>query len=66
MDAVLAALATDARRGLSRVEVRARLESYGKNELTAEKPQDMIAPDVVEPRHFPFALMRIRLIFPQR
>jgi hypothetical protein len=24
----------------------ARLESYGKNELTAEKPQDMIAPDV--------------------
>ncbi|MEX0805024.1 MAG: cation-translocating P-type ATPase [Candidatus Binatia bacterium] len=38
VDDVLAALDTDARRGLSQGEARARLESYGKNELTAEKP----------------------------
>ena len=38
VDAVLAALATDARPGLSEREARARLERYGKNELTAEKP----------------------------
>ena len=35
---MLAALGTDARRGLSEGEARARLERYGKNELTAEKP----------------------------
>src|SRR4051812_42327732 len=35
---VLAALGTDPRRGLSEGEARARLERYGKNELTAEKP----------------------------
>jgi Ca2+-transporting ATPase len=35
---VVAALGTDARRGLSQAEARARLNSYGKNELTAEKP----------------------------
>jgi Ca2+-transporting ATPase len=35
---VVAALASDARRGLSQEEARARLERYGKNELTAEKP----------------------------
>ncbi|MET0649094.1 MAG: cation-transporting P-type ATPase, partial [Pyrinomonadaceae bacterium] len=35
---VLAALGTDARRGLSQGEARARLERYGRNELTAEKP----------------------------
>jgi len=38
IDEVLAALGTDAKRGLSEGEVRARLERYGKNELTAEKP----------------------------
>jgi Ca2+-transporting ATPase len=38
VDAVLAALATDARLGLSEEEARARLESHGRNELTAEKP----------------------------
>ena len=38
VDEVLAALDTDARRGLSAGEARARLDSYGKNELTAEKP----------------------------
>jgi Ca2+-transporting ATPase len=34
---LLAALATDARRGLSEAEARARLEQYGRNELAAEK-----------------------------
>jgi Ca2+-transporting ATPase len=38
VEAVLAALATDARLGLSEEEARARLESHGRNELTAEKP----------------------------
>ncbi|MGH7391515.1 MAG: cation-translocating P-type ATPase [Candidatus Rokuibacteriota bacterium] len=38
VDDVVAALGTDARRGLSQGEARARLERYGKNELTAEKP----------------------------
>lgn len=38
IDEVLAALGTNARRGLSEAEARARLERYGKNELTAEKP----------------------------
>jgi Ca2+-transporting ATPase len=36
-EAVLAALGSDARRGLSEAEARARLERYGRNELTAEK-----------------------------
>ncbi|HEX7086361.1 MAG TPA: cation-translocating P-type ATPase, partial [Vicinamibacterales bacterium] len=36
VDAVIAALATDARRGLSAAEARARLERYGPNELTEE------------------------------
>ncbi|MFY9201592.1 MAG: cation-translocating P-type ATPase [Methanosarcina flavescens] len=35
---VLTALGTDARTGLSEKEAQARLERYGKNELTAEKP----------------------------
>ncbi len=35
---VLAALGTDAQRGLSEAEARARLERDSKNELTAEKP----------------------------
>jgi Ca2+-transporting ATPase len=35
---VVAALATDARRGLSDGEARARLERHGRNELAAEKP----------------------------
>jgi Ca2+-transporting ATPase len=35
---VLTALDTDARNGLSEGEARTRLEKYGKNELTAEKP----------------------------
>ena len=35
---VLAALGTDARRGLSEDEARARIERYGRNELTADQP----------------------------
>jgi P-type Ca2+ transporter type 2C len=35
---VLTAFGTDARQGLSAGEVRARLERYGTNELTTEKP----------------------------
>lgn len=38
VDEVLTALSTDARAGLNEREARARLEKYGKNELTAEKP----------------------------
>ena len=38
VDDVSTALSTEARRGLSQGEARARLERYGKNELTAEKP----------------------------
>ena len=38
LDEVLAALNTDLRSGLSQVEARARLEKYGRNELTAERP----------------------------
>jgi Ca2+-transporting ATPase len=38
VDAVLAALRTDAHLGFSDREARARLERYGKNELMAEKP----------------------------
>lgn len=38
VDEVLIAFATDARNGLSKEEVQARLERYGKNELMAEKP----------------------------
>ena len=34
----LAALGTDAQRGLSEAEARARLERHGRNELAAEKP----------------------------
>src|SRR5512147_436612 len=38
VDAVLGSLGADARRGLSKAEARARLERYGRNELTAEAP----------------------------
>jgi P-type Ca2+ transporter type 2C len=38
IDEVLTALGTDAQHGLNEVEARARLEYYGKNELTAQKP----------------------------
>ena len=38
IDEVLAALDADPRSGLSQAEVRARLEKFGRNELTAEKP----------------------------
>ena len=38
VDEVLAALDTDAHRGLRATEVTARLERYGRNELTAEEP----------------------------
>ncbi|MGH9883090.1 MAG: cation-transporting P-type ATPase, partial [Pyrinomonadaceae bacterium] len=38
LDEVLAALNTDPRLGLSQAEAQARLEQYGRNELTAEKP----------------------------
>jgi Ca2+-transporting ATPase len=34
----VAALASDAERGLGQAEVRARLERHGRNELTAERP----------------------------
>ena len=37
VDEVLSAQGTDAQQGLSRDEARARLDRYGKNELTAEK-----------------------------
>jgi Ca2+-transporting ATPase len=38
LDEVLTKLHTDAQNGLSEEEARARLKSYGKNELTVEKP----------------------------
>src|SRR5687767_15001479 len=38
VDEVLTALGADAGRGLSAEEARARLEGYGRNELTTEKP----------------------------
>jgi P-type Ca2+ transporter type 2C len=38
VDDVLAGLDTDARSGLSERQARERLERYGRNELTAEKP----------------------------
>jgi P-type Ca2+ transporter type 2C len=38
VEQVLSAQGTDAHRGLSAEEARARLERYGRNELTAEKP----------------------------
>src|SRR5512146_1310563 len=38
VDEVLAAFDTDMRNGLSEEEARARLEKYGKNELTGEEP----------------------------
>ena len=38
VDTVIAGLGTDARRGLSVTEARARLEHDGRNELTAEEP----------------------------
>jgi Ca2+-transporting ATPase len=38
VDELLAALGTDARRGLGGAEAQARLEKYGPNELTAEEP----------------------------
>ena len=38
LDEVLAALNSDSRLGLSQAEARTRLEKYGRNELTAEKP----------------------------
>ncbi len=38
IDEVLAALGSDAQAGLSEAEAQARLERYGTNELTAEKP----------------------------
>src|SRR5688500_4494869 len=37
-EAVVAELGSDARRGLSGQEARARLERYGPNELQAERP----------------------------
>lgn len=38
VEEILTALGTDARQGLSAGEARARLERYGTNELTTEKP----------------------------
>ena len=38
VDELLAVLGTDARRGLGGAEARARLEKFGRNELTAEAP----------------------------
>src|SRR5688572_22325350 len=39
VDAVLASLRTDARRGLSDTEARTRLDQFGRNELMAEEPE---------------------------
>jgi Ca2+-transporting ATPase len=39
IDDVVAALGTDARRGLSNREAQARLRQYGRNELLGEKPR---------------------------
>jgi Ca2+-transporting ATPase len=41
VDAVIAALHTDPRRGLTEAEARTRLERHGRNELTAEKPMPL-------------------------
>ncbi len=38
VDEVLASLGSDARRGLSEEEAQARLERYGRNELTGDEP----------------------------
>src|SRR5215216_6010789 len=38
IDEVLASFGTNPQRGLSAADAQARLEQYGKNELTAEKP----------------------------
>ncbi len=38
METLIASQKTDAQRGLSRAEARARLERFGRNELTAKKP----------------------------
>ena len=38
VDEILAALGTDARLGLSAEDARTRLQRYGRNELSAEKP----------------------------
>jgi len=38
VEEALAEFNTDARRGMSDIEARARLERYGRNELTADKP----------------------------
>src|ERR687889_823129 len=38
VDAIVLALGTDARSGLNEAEAQARLQRYGRNELTAEKP----------------------------
>jgi Ca2+-transporting ATPase len=38
LDDVLAALGTNAEQGLSQAEARARLDRFGRNELTAEQP----------------------------
>jgi len=38
VEEIVAALGTDARRGLSQAEARARLERHGRNELTTERP----------------------------
>ena len=40
---VLASLGSDQESGLSAAEARARLESYGPNEITGEKPPSMVA-----------------------
>src|SRR5688572_27370382 len=38
VEKVIASLSADARRGLSQAEAGRRLERYGRNELTADKP----------------------------
>jgi len=38
LDEVVSALSTDPRLGLSEAEARSRLEKFGRNELTVEKP----------------------------
>src|SRR5580765_456103 len=41
VDAVIAGLHTDPRRGLTEAEARTRLERHGRNDLTAERPMPL-------------------------
>ncbi len=49
-DRVVAAMETDAERGLSRSEAGARLSRYGPNQIAAEKPPSMLAVALIQLR----------------